>query len=105
MKVFTLKCFPKTNQRQKHLCQNVELIPQPKENKNMKINTKKNTSVYVLSEDQMARLDELISELQSVYCDIYSNRELSVEKVLGKMPMMAALTAVIKDQFSFEDLN
>ena len=71
----------------------------------MKINTKNNTSVYVLSEDQMGRLDELISELQSVYCDIYSNRELPMEKVLGKMPIAAALTAVIKDQFGFEGLN
>lgn len=71
----------------------------------MKINTKNNTSVYVLSEDQMSQLDELISALQSVYCDIYSNRELSAERVLGKIPMMAVLTAVIKDQFSFEDLS
>ena len=42
----------------------------------------------------------------SVYAAKYiPNGELSVERVLGKMPRIAVLTAVIKDQFSFEDLN
>ena len=52
----------------------------------MKIVTKDQTTVYVLTADQMTQLDELISSLQAVYCDIYSNRELSVDEILKKLP-------------------
>jgi hypothetical protein len=70
----------------------------------MKIVTKDQTTVYVLTADQMGQLDELISSLQAVYCDIFSNRELSIDEVLKKTPMMAVLTAVIKDQYTFTDI-
>jgi len=50
------------------------------------------------------QLDELISSLQAVYCDIFSNRELSVEGILNTTPRIALLTAVIKDQYNFTDI-
>jgi len=70
----------------------------------MKIVTKDQTTVYVLTADQMLQLDELISSLQAVYCDIFSNRELSVEGILNTTPRIALLSAVIKDQYNFTDI-
>ncbi len=39
---------------------------------------------YHLSDDHMAKADELISELQCLFCDIYSNSDLNAEGI-GRM--------------------
>jgi hypothetical protein len=35
---------------------------------------------YMLNAIDMQKLDELITELQCIYCDIYANRSLSLTK-------------------------
>ncbi len=34
-------------------------------------------NLYLIDEEQMERMDEMISEFQSIYLDIYSNRSIS----------------------------
>lgn len=72
----------------------------------MKILTDQNskTSIYILTETHIQKLDELISELQCVYCDIYSNRQLSLTSGLEKTPLSGLLNAIPKNRHSNDDL-
>ena len=58
---------------------------------------KDKASVYVLNENHMQKLDELITELHCVYCDIYSNRELSTTSGLRETPTSALINALIEN--------
>jgi hypothetical protein len=52
----------------------------------------------------MAKFDELISELQCFYCDIYSNRGLTVTSGLDETPMSGFLNATHENGISIEDV-
>lgn len=70
----------------------------------MKKIIKSKTSVYVLTENHIQKLDELITELQCVYCDIYSNRQLSLTSGLESTPASGLINAVIENNVDMEDL-
>lgn len=61
------------------------------------------TSIYILTETHMGKLDELITELQAVYCDIYANRELSVTSALAKTPASGLINATIDNNSDLDD--
>ena len=52
----------------------------------------------------MAKLDELITEIQAVYCDIYSNRKLSVTNGLEVTPASGLINAVAENKLNFDDV-
>lgn len=65
----------------------------------------KRTNIYVLTEVHMAKLDELITEIQAVYCDIYSNRKLSVTKGLEVTPASGLLNAMVENKLKLNDMT
>ena len=67
--------------------------------------SKNKTSVYILNESHMRKLDELISEIQCVYCDILSNRALSVTSGLEVTPASALLNAISENRLSIDDVT
>lgn len=71
----------------------------------MKQLSKKRTNIFVVDEGRMAKLDELISELQCVYCDILSNRGLSVTSGLERTPMSGLLNAISENGLSLDDVS
>ena len=64
----------------------------------------KRSKIYVLTEVHMAKLDELITEIQAVFCDIYSNRQLSVTSGLEITPASGLLNAVAENRLNFDDI-
>ena len=62
------------------------------------------TSIYVLTESHMQKLDELISELQCVYCDIYSNRQLSITSGLEETTASGLVNCLIESRLAIEDI-
>lgn len=52
----------------------------------------------MLTGQHMDKLDELITEIQAVYCDIYSNRHLTVTTGIEIPPTSAVVNAAeVKD--------
>lgn len=70
----------------------------------MKLESKKRTNVFIVDEQRMNKLDELISELQCVYCDILSNRGLSIGLGLERTPLSALLNAASENNLSLDDV-
>lgn len=70
----------------------------------MKLESKARTNVFIVDEQRMQKLDELISELQCVYCDILSNRGLSISLGLERTPLSALLNAASENNVPLDDL-
>jgi hypothetical protein len=71
----------------------------------MKQLPKKRTTIFVLDENRMAKLDELISELQCIYCDILSNRGLSITSgAISSTPISTLLNHVSENGLSLGDV-
>ncbi len=62
-------------------------------------------NIYVLTQSHMDRLDELIMEIQAVYCDIFSNRHLTVTTGLERTPGSALVNAVVENNITYDDLT
>ena len=71
----------------------------------MKQLSKKRTTIYVLDEHRMTKLDELISELQCAYCDILSNRGLSFTSGLQEPPVSGFLNAISENGLTISDVS
>jgi hypothetical protein len=50
----------------------------------------------------MEKLDDLISEIQTVYVDIYSNRRLSITDGLEVTPASGLINAVIENDLELD---
>lgn len=70
----------------------------------MKRQEPEKADVYVLTQNHMGKIEELISELQSVYCDIFSNRHLKVTSGLEITPASALINAVIENKRDFDEI-
>ena len=70
----------------------------------MKNPANRKTEIYILTEAHMARLDELISEIQAVYLDIFSNRGLSVTSGMERTPASGLINALSENELAFEDV-
>jgi len=70
----------------------------------MKLESQKRTNVFIVDEPRMQKLDELISELQCVYCDILSNRGISISLGLERTPLSALLNAASENNLSLDDV-
>lgn len=64
----------------------------------------KPSNIYVLTDTHMTKLDELITEIQAVYCDIYSNRGLSLSSMLDTSPAPGLINDAIETNVDFEDI-
>jgi hypothetical protein len=60
--------------------------------------------IFILDEMRMQKLDELISELQCLYCDIFSNRSLSVTSGLDRTPASGLINALSENGLSMDDI-
>jgi len=66
--------------------------------------SKTRTSIYILGEEHMRKLDELISEIQCIYCDIFSNRCLTVTSKYAGTPESAFINANSGNGQSMDDI-
>ena len=62
------------------------------------------TDIYILTGDHMEKIEEIVSELQCVYLDIFSNRGLSVTQGLEKTPASAIINAAIENEVPFNSI-
>jgi hypothetical protein len=70
----------------------------------MKLESKERKNVFIVDEQRMHKLDELISELQCVYCDILSNRGLSISSGRERTPLSTLLNAASENNIPLDDL-
>ena len=65
---------------------------------------RKRSAIYVLTESHMGKLDELITEIQAVYCDILSNRQFLVTSGPAATPASGLTNAVIENHCCLEQV-